>query len=201
MMTLAPHSDRLGHALHRMSMDWLAPLSIGAMEVGPGEARQGLAAGNSPHQDLGQLKQRRAGNDRLEPNSGERFRDKAEYRQINHGGDTMNEAKNLGDAYAMTKLRPEDTGLPMAVWVTENEGFRHDVRVKVSRIHGGRGAWSGAASVAVRPQPHLVVGNLSTADLQLVNQWIELNRATIIDYWNGALRVGEMLARLQKLPP
>lgn len=87
----------------------------------------------------------------------------------------------------------------MAAWVTENEGFRHDVRVKVSRIHGGRGVWSGAASVAVRPSPHLVVGTLSAVDLRLVSEWIELNRAAIIDHWDGAIGIAELLSRLQRL--
>lgn len=113
----------------------------------------------------------------------------------------MNELDELEELWAMAKLRPQETGLPMAVWVTENEGFAHDVRVKVSRIRGGRGAWSGAASVAVRPQPHLVVGRLSTADLGLVNRWIELNRDAIIDYWDGKLSLTDFLSRLEKLPP
>jgi hypothetical protein len=112
----------------------------------------------------------------------------------------MTETDGLDEAYAMAKLRPAETGLPMAVWVTENEGFRHDVRVKVSRLHGGRGAWSGAASVAVRPTPRLVIGRLDAADLRLVSEWIELNRAVIIDYWDGALSLTELLARLRRLP-
>jgi hypothetical protein len=39
--------------------------------------------------------------------------------------------------WAMAKLLPEETGLPMAVWITENDGYPHDVRVKVSNLHGG----------------------------------------------------------------
>lgn len=112
----------------------------------------------------------------------------------------MNETGAVDDLYAMTKLRPADTGLPMAVWVTENEGFQHDVRVKVSRIHGGRGVWSSAASVAVRPTPHLVVGALSTIDLRAVSEWIELNRAAITAHWDGAIGIAELLSRLQRLP-
>jgi hypothetical protein len=110
----------------------------------------------------------------------------------------MNEVDD--EAYLMAKLPPRLTGLPMAVWVTEHDGFRHDVRVKVSRMHGARGAWSDAASVAVRPTPRLVVGNLSTSDLRLVTHWIELNRAVIIDYWDGTIEIDEVLQRLQRLP-
>ncbi|MBV8119739.1 MAG: hypothetical protein JO081_07360 [Alphaproteobacteria bacterium] len=112
----------------------------------------------------------------------------------------MREIDGLDEAYAMAKLQPSETGLPMAVSVTENDGFRHDVRVKVSRIHGGLGAWTGVASVAVRPTPRLVIGHLDPTDLRLVSQWIELNRAVIIDYWDGALSLTELLARLKRLP-
>ena len=109
-------------------------------------------------------------------------------------------SENLEDAYAMAKLRPRLTGLPMAVWVIENEGFPHDVRVKVSPIHGGRGAWSNAAAVAVRPVPALVAGNLSAADLRVVSDWIALNRGAIIDFWDGSIDIDELLARLHRLP-
>jgi hypothetical protein len=45
----------------------------------------------------------------------------------------------------------------MAVWITENQGYPHDVRVKVSPLHGGRDIWPAAVSMAVRPVPHEIV--------------------------------------------
>jgi hypothetical protein len=103
------------------------------------------------------------------------------------------------ETYLMAKLAPRLTGLPMAVWVTERNGFRHDVRVKVSRSHGRRGSWSDSASVTVRPTPQLI-GDLDAADLRLVSEWIELNRAVIVDYWDDTIDLDELLARLQRLP-
>jgi hypothetical protein len=89
-------------------------------------------------------------------------------------------------AWGAMKLLPSRTGLPMAAWITANEGWPHDVRVKVSRIHGGRGARSTAASMAVRPRPREIVpGSLSAHDFALASCWIELNRQLIIDVWNG----------------
>jgi hypothetical protein len=104
------------------------------------------------------------------------------------------------DAYLMAKLLPAETGLPMAVWITPNEGYPDDVRVKVSTLHGGRGVWAGAASVAVRPQPRVVVGTLDSADFARVVQWIDLNRATIIGYWDGTIPTLELHRHLQRLP-
>jgi hypothetical protein len=104
-------------------------------------------------------------------------------------------------AYLMTKLPPRLTGLPMAVWVAANEGFAHDVQVEVSKIHGGRGRWLDAVPVAVRPHPREVIpGSLTTADFAAVSRWIELNRALIVDYWDGWLEIDGVLQRLQRLP-
>jgi hypothetical protein len=36
--------------------------------------------------------------------------------------------------------------------------------------------------------------------LELVRQWIELNRVAIIAYWNGDLLTDEVIARLNPLP-
>lgn len=102
--------------------------------------------------------------------------------------------------WAAVKLVPRMTGLPMAVWITENVGYQHDVRVKVSAIHGGRGSWRTAPSVGVRPRPHEIVpGSLPAGDVALVIDWIVLNRDIIVAFWDGALEADEVLSRLQKL--
>ena len=103
--------------------------------------------------------------------------------------------------WAAVKLLPRRTGLPMAVWITENEGYPHDVRVKVSPLHGGRGSWSSAPSIGVRPQPHEIVpGSLAASDVGLVSDWIILNRDTIIAFWDGVIDFAEVAQRLQRLP-
>jgi len=104
--------------------------------------------------------------------------------------------------WAKVKLPPRLTGLPMAVWITENDGYSHDVRVKVSALHGGRGSWRIAPSIAVRPRPHEIVpGSLPAGDVALVSRWIDLNRDLIIDYWNGVIDFDEVKPRLQQLQP
>ncbi len=114
----------------------------------------------------------------------------------------MSEIEALTGDWAAVKLPPSETGLPMSVWITENDGYPHDVRVKVSTLHGGRGSWRAAPSMAVQPQPREVgPGNLPAADVALVTCWIALNRNVIIDFWNGGIGTREVLARLQKLPP
>jgi hypothetical protein len=39
----------------------------------------------------------------------------------------------VAEDWAKVKLPPRLTGLPIAVWIAENDGHPHDVRVKVSR--------------------------------------------------------------------
>lgn len=68
--------------------------------------------------------------------------------------------------WSAVKLPPRLTGLPMAVWINQNDGYQHDVRVKVSLIRGGGGSWRTGPSIAVRPQPHEVrPGSLPAADV------------------------------------
>lgn len=111
----------------------------------------------------------------------------------------MNEI-NEDDPFAIANLRPDDTGLPITVWVSERAGAPHDVRVKVCTVHGARMLPASTAGVAVRPSPHLAAGYLPPTDLRAVSDWIRLNEAVLIDYWQGAISTVELIQRLQRLP-
>ncbi|MES1201406.1 MAG: DUF4160 domain-containing protein [Pseudomonadota bacterium] len=101
------------------------------------------------------------------------------------------------DLFEMVNVRPEISGLPFIVWISEKGGARHDVRVKVSP---GPRVRSFSATVSVRPAVEILAGDLSARDLDLVRQWIDLNRDTIIKYWNGdILYTDEALAALKSL--
>ena len=103
--------------------------------------------------------------------------------------------------YEMANLTPRMTGLPMVVWVSHRGRARHDVRVKVQQSHGSRMSLSNTATVAVRPTPHLVAGQLSPADLRAVNQWIQFNEAVIVGYWDGTIDTGELIQQLRRISP
>lgn len=102
--------------------------------------------------------------------------------------------------FFMANLYPQDTGLPMVVWASERGRARYDIRVKVMQSHGDRIDPYNLASVAVRPSPRLVEGHLDAGDLRLVSQWIRLNEAVLIDYWENRIPTAELLARLKRLP-
>lgn len=103
------------------------------------------------------------------------------------------------DFFLMANLRPKKTGLPMVVWVSERGNARHDVRVKVALQHGDRIDPSHTAVFWVRPTPGLISGYLSTSDQHVVSDWIKLNEAAIIEYWDGVIDTDELLGRLRSI--
>jgi hypothetical protein len=104
------------------------------------------------------------------------------------------------DPFAMANLPLHLTGLPMVVWASQRMGLPHDIRIKVMQTHGSRMDPGDLAVVAVRPTPRLVAGRLSPADLRAVSNWIRLNEAVLIDYWEERIFTDELLRRLQRLP-
>jgi hypothetical protein len=101
--------------------------------------------------------------------------------------ENTSEVSDDEDPFAMANLPPRLTGLPMVVWASERMGARHDVRVKVRMAHGQRIDPGNLAVVAVRPAPRLIAGHLAPADLRAVGDWIKLNEAVLVDYWDGRM--------------
>jgi hypothetical protein len=72
--------------------------------------------------------------------------------------------------------------------------------VKVSLVHGRRASPSRTASVSVRPTVEIVAGpEIGRHDMELVRQWIELNRDAIIAYWTGDLLTDEVITKLRAI--
>jgi hypothetical protein len=91
--------------------------------------------------------------------------------------------------FEMANLRPERTGLPFVVFISQRGGARHDVRVKLAR--GAKVRPSDMITVAVRPTPRIVRGGLNAQEFDLVKRWIELNMYVLVDYWNGDIEYTE----------
>lgn len=92
------------------------------------------------------------------------------------------------ELFEVANLRPERTGLPFVVFLSQRGGARHDVRHKLARAAKVRP--SEMITVAVRPT-RLLRGKMSAGEFGLVQRWIELNRDVLIDYWNGAIEYTE----------
>jgi hypothetical protein len=103
------------------------------------------------------------------------------------------------ELYEMANLYPRTTGLPMTVWVGPRGNARHDYRVKVNMTHGNQMNIENTAVVGVRPSPHMIAGRLSLEDERAVSNWITLNTAAIIAYWDGDIDTLELARTLKPL--
>lgn len=98
--------------------------------------------------------------------------------------------------FEMASLFRDRTGLPFKVWVSDNTYAKshNEPRLKVEVEPGN------LTSVRLDP-PYEEVGTpLKAADKKLLVAWIELNRETIMAYWNQEIDTGDMTSRMKKLP-
>jgi hypothetical protein len=91
--------------------------------------------------------------------------------------------------FEMANLSPKSTGLPFVVWISVRGNAQHDVRVKVSK--GPKVNPAEWVSVALRPDVHVVAGDMDASDLALLKKWLALNQDVIIKYWDGEIEYTE----------
>lgn len=98
-------------------------------------------------------------------------------------------------------LPPEDTGLPMTVYVPTRDPSRYRApQVKVSREHGQKSDLNRLVDVSISDNPSIIgAAGLSKDDLRLVRAWVLLNRDILLRCWNRALSTTDMLAALRPL--
>jgi hypothetical protein len=108
--------------------------------------------------------------------------------------------RNADELFEMEHLFPRTTGLPMTVWVSPRGSARHDVRVKVNMTHGDQMNIANTAVIGVRPTPHVITGRLSPDDQRAVFDWISLNTAALVEYWDGRIDTVELAQLLRRLP-
>ena len=100
----------------------------------------------------------------------------------------------------MVNLRPERTGQPFVVFISQRGGAQHDMRVRAAT--GPRLDSAVDVSAALWPQPRVIPpGRMTRDDFAKLMSWIELNGQAVVDYWNGDIAYTEdVLAALRKLP-
>lgn len=99
--------------------------------------------------------------------------------------------------FEMANLRPESTGLPFVVWISQRGGARHDLQIRLSRGPKAGPDWM---TIALRPSVEDLSGTLSAAELRDVREWAELNLHVLQEHWEGRLAYTEdVLARLKPL--
>jgi hypothetical protein len=110
----------------------------------------------------------------------------------------MNAEQIMTEApFEMANLFPKHTGLPFVVWISVRGGARHDVRVKVSA--SAKAVPGDMATVGIRPEVRVLEGELDAKALSLLKAWVELNRATLISYWESEIDTLDALEALIKV--
>ncbi len=91
--------------------------------------------------------------------------------------------------FEKANLRPQTTGLPFVVFISQRGNAQHDVRVKVSP--GPRVQSSGMSIYAVRPFRHEGGPPLSTVDEAALKRWIDANQHVLVAFWNADIEYTE----------
>lgn len=91
--------------------------------------------------------------------------------------------------FEMANLRPERTGLPFVVFISQKGGARHDVRIKIARAPKVRPVEM--ITVALRPPRVIGGGTIDPREFELLTRWIDLNLPILVDYWNGVIEYTE----------
>ena len=97
-------------------------------------------------------------------------------------------------------LYPDETGLPMTVWVAPRGQARRDARIVVNGVRGPRMTLVLPVVVAVAAVPRLISGKLPLVYERMVLAWVALNAEALADFWAGAVGVVGLGRRLRALP-
>jgi hypothetical protein len=88
--------------------------------------------------------------------------------------------------------------LPFVVWVSQRDGYQHDVRVKVG--YNAKIFPAQMGSYAIRPFAFVGGQQLHAADERDLQRWVEKNSDVLIDFWNADIEFTEdLLAALRPL--
>jgi len=67
-------------------------------------------------------------------------------------------------------------------------------------VHGNQMNAAKTTVVGVRPSPHLIAGRLLPDDQQAVFQWLSLNAAGLVAYWEGQIDTVQLGQLLKPIP-
>lgn len=98
----------------------------------------------------------------------------------------------------MVNMPRRYTGLPMVVYCSPRNA-PHDVRVKVSPVHGDRMIEEQAISIALRPEPHYPADEhrrLSQEDFTAIAAWLRRNEDVLVAYWNFEIDTREFQQKI-----
>jgi hypothetical protein len=119
-------------------------------------------------------------------------------------GPLQEAAEEADRLFEMANLRQVETGLPMIIWAdVDRKGSHNQPRLKVSTSHATRVGDDELVSVSIEDSPKILQKNkqdvLSSADMQALSEYIRLNKAALLGYWNGEIGTLELHRHLKKV--
>jgi hypothetical protein len=109
---------------------------------------------------------------------------------------------NFAKLNEMANYIPDDTGLPMTIYISDKRSCKHGARIKVSGTYGNK-MISDVFSVTISNTPEVVKDqdtfNIKSKDIELVKKFILLNKVNLLRYWNLEIGTGELVRNLKKV--
>ena len=103
-------------------------------------------------------------------------------------------------AATIPTLTPEDSGLPMVVYLLVRDDSPYGPKIGVSPRHGKRLTMNIMVPISISDDPKIVGGGwLPNPDLRLVRAWVLLNMDVLLRHWRHELPSTDMLAALRPL--
>ena len=102
--------------------------------------------------------------------------------------------------FEMANLRPNETGLPMVIWVSPKTGKeKHGPRIKVQTFHGIKSDPEKLISVGFSRDGKIEnFGGLSKDDFQLISNFITNNLDNLFLLWDDEISPIEFAHRIKK---
>lgn len=101
--------------------------------------------------------------------------------------------------YEMANLRPNETGLPMVIWVQPKTGKeKHGPRIKVQSIHGSKVYLDKMISIGFDRNGNIEnFGGLSKKDLDIVSKFIKKNVIYLLQLWDDEISPAEFSKKIK----
>ena len=102
------------------------------------------------------------------------------------------------DPFLLSHFCPRETGLPMTVWVSVDDG-KNNIHIKVDKTFGNKTIPDDVVFVALKPEIHIINGEINQENFKLVRNWIMLNFKIITDHWEGEIDTGGFVDNMRKI--
>lgn len=101
--------------------------------------------------------------------------------------------------WEMANLRPSDTGIDnYIIWISSGEAVQHGPRIKV--VKSLRWDKNNNATIPLTGKPRIIgdIG-ITQSEFSEIIKWINLNKKTLMQFWNSELSTKEVLNMLKKV--